>query len=131
MSNTAKQMNVENDVIFPGYIPIEDLPHFYADCAALLFPSKYEGFGFPPLEAMACGAPVITTRCASIPEVCAGAAIYVDPDGTADISNALKRIAKSAELKNSCEIKSLKQAALFSWEKCAGEYMNLFKELIK
>ncbi len=123
-------LNLGERVIFADYVPIEDLPHFYSDAIALFFPSKYEGFGLPPLESMATGTPVITTRMASIPEVCGDAAVYVDPDNIEEMAEALKRLAKDAALRDSLAHESLKRASLFSWEKAAKEYMDLFLEVL-
>lgn len=126
-----KGLDIEERVIFPDYISLEELPHFYRDSLALFFPSKYEGFGLPPLEAMATGTPVITTKMASLPEVCGDAAIYVDPDNIGEMADALRGIVNNVDLRNSLSNASLKRASQFSWEKAAGEYLNLFRELIK
>ena len=130
LKSLVNELGLEDSVIFTDYIPKEDLPHFYRNALALFFPSRYEGFGLPPLEAMATGTPVITTRLASIPEVCGDAAFYVNPDDIREMASALKMLATDTALRHSYSGKSLKRASAFSWEKAAGEYLNiLLKEL--
>ncbi|MDY6935782.1 MAG: glycosyltransferase family 1 protein [Spirochaetota bacterium] len=125
IQRVVQQKNLAERVIFCDYVPQEDLPHFYNDAIALFFPSKYEGFGLPPLEAMATGSPVITTRMASIPEVCGEAALYVNPDDIDDMASALERLAGDSSLREYYIQASLKRSSLFGWEKTASEYMNL------
>jgi len=120
-----EDLNLGSKVIFTDYIPKEELPHYYRDSIALFFPSKYEGFGLPPLEAMATGTPVITTSMTSIPEVCGNAALYVDPDNINEMASALKRLAMDASLRESYSRASLQRASQFGWEKAAEEYMDL------
>ena len=79
LQGIVDELGLGNRVIFTDYIAADELPHFYANAEALFFPSRYEGFGLPPLEAMAMGTPVITTRMSSLPEVCGDAAEYIDP----------------------------------------------------
>ena len=73
------ELHLEDSVVFLDYVHEDDLPYLYSEAKLLIFPSLYEGFGSPPLEAMACGCPVIVSRAASLPEVCGDAAYYVDP----------------------------------------------------
>ena len=116
------ELKVNSKVIFLDYVSSDELPYFYNDATALVFPSEYEGFGLPLLEGMASGLPVITTQCTSIPEVCADAALYIDPKSIIDISNAMINIANNEDLRINFKTKSLARAKLFSWEKCAKEY---------
>jgi len=126
----VSDLGLSDSVVFTDYIPFEELPHLYADAAALVFPSEYEGFGLPPLEAMACGTPVITTRLTSIPEVCGDASLYINPKEISDISNAMISIASSESLRQSFTEKSIERSKLFGWEKCAKEYYHALISLI-
>lgn len=113
-----------------GYIPEVDKPAIFAEGRALIYPSLYEGFGLPIIEAMSVGCPVITSNISSMPEAGGEAAIYVDPQDTTDISNKLFDImtmpaAKYRDLKD----RSIEQAKKFSWEKTARETLKVYEEL--
>ncbi len=123
-------LEMQDRIIFMDYVPKEDLPYLYSDALALVFPSEYEGFGLPPLEAMATGTPVITTRLTSIPEVCGDAALYINPKSVDEISSAMQTITDNENLRNELSQKSLDRSKLFSWDKCAKEYYQTLKELI-
>ncbi|HQJ75112.1 MAG TPA: glycosyltransferase family 1 protein [Bacteroidota bacterium] len=123
-------LDLQNRVKFMDYVPLNELPHFYANAEALVFPSEYEGFGLPALEAMACGTPVITTKLTSIPEVCGDAAYYISHTDIEGMSKAMTDIASNNLLKNSLQTKSLERAKHFSWEKSAKEYYDTLKGLI-
>ena len=111
-----------------GYIPSADLPFLYSAAIALIYPSVYEGFGLPPLEAMACGTTVITTNRSSIPEVVADSGIMVDAGNISATASAIQTLFEDIKLRQSLAIKSIKQSANFSWEKCAqltyGAYLH-------
>lgn len=106
-------------VIFTGYLPDADLPAFYRSAAAFVFPSLYEGFGLPVLEAMACGTPVITSQAASLPEVTGDAALLVDPLDTTAIAKAIHRLLDDAGLAADLRARGLARAASFTWERTA------------
>jgi glycosyltransferase involved in cell wall biosynthesis len=101
-------------VLFLDYVPSSDLPHLYAGALFLAFPSLYEGFGLPPLEAMISGCPVLTSNVASLPEVCGDAALYVDPMSPADIRNKLTRLLGDADLRTRLAQAGVAQAQKFS-----------------
>ncbi len=102
-----------------GYVPSKDLPFLYSAATALIYPSVYEGFGLPPLEAMACGTPVITTNCSSIPEVVADAGITVEAGDISATAFAIRNLCEDANMRASLSIAGIQQAANFSWDKCA------------
>lgn len=102
-----------------GYVPFEELKYFYNLSKAFLFPSIYEGFGIPALEAIATGTPVISSNNSSLPEVCGNAAIYIDPYSKEDLTGAIKKIISDAKLRQSLLNKASKQSRVFSWEKTA------------
>lgn len=118
-------------VHFAGYVPDEDLPALYAGAEAFLFPSLYEGFGLPVIEAMASGCPVITTRAASLPEVAGDAAHYVDPHEPGEMALAIERVLQDGQYRDVLIGKGIEQARRFSWDRAAREYMDIFKESIR
>ncbi len=110
-----------------GYLPEELLPPLLSGAAAMIYPSLYEGFGLPLLEAMACGAPVITTACGSLPEVGGDAAIYVDPQDPTELAEQIIRIAPSRDFHATLSARSLEQSGRFSWFRSA----ELMDEIIQ
>ncbi len=116
-------------VRFTGKVSAEELKGYYAQAEALIFPSLYEGFGLPPLEAMACGCPVAASNAASIPEVCSNAALYFDPYSPADIAEKTLRLIRDKKLRNDLIQKGLKRAKEFSWDKCAAQTSALMDKI--
>jgi len=119
--------SLNNDVVYLGYIPEHDLAGLYNLAEAFVYPALYEGFGLPPLEAMACGCPVVVSKVASLPEVCGEAAAYVNPLCVDEISSALEQICNHATERQLLSIKGLQQAAKFSWERSAREHLAVFE----
>lgn len=107
----------------------EELPAFYQMATALIFPSLYEGFGFPPLEAMAAGCPAIVSNRASIPEACGEAAYFIDPENFEELATAMIRIASDTSLREKFKQKGKIQARKFSWDRMAKEYVKIFQEV--
>ena len=116
------------DIVLPGYIPTEELPVFYTEALAFVYPSFYEGFGFPILEAMSCGTPCITSKVSSLPEVGGDAALYVDPYSASEIAEKMEMIASDKKLRESLSKKSLEQSSKFSWDKFGSEFLQLLDE---
>jgi glycosyltransferase involved in cell wall biosynthesis len=108
-------------VLFPGYVPDADLPPIYAGAQALAFPSLYEGFGLPVLEAMACGAPVACSNTSSLPEVAGDAALLFDPHDVTAITQALHRLLSDDTLHADLQQRGRGRAATFSWDRVAAE----------
>ena len=106
-------------LIFTGYVAEEDLPALYSGAVAFVFPSLYEGFGLPALEAMACGTPVITSNTTSLPEVVGDAALLVDPTDPDKLCEAMSTILSDHSLREELRRKGLMRAAEFSWKRCA------------
>ncbi len=117
----AAELGVAERVIFTGYLPDEDVPALLSGALAFVFPSLYEGFGMPVLEAMACGAPVLAANTSSLPEVAGDAALLVDPADTAAIAAGLARLAAEPALRADLRARGIARAAEFSWERCARE----------
>jgi alpha-1,3-rhamnosyl/mannosyltransferase len=115
----AAELGLEGSVHFAGPVAEEDLPALYGGAAAFIFPSVYEGFGLPVLEAMACGTPVICSNTSSLPEVAGHAALLIDPTNTPALAAAICRLLSDADLRAGLRSRSLAQAATFSWERTA------------
>lgn len=126
---TVRKLGLEEDVIFPGYLPAEQLPALYAGAEAFVFPSFYEGFGIPPLEAMACGTPVITSGCSSMPEVTGDAAVLVDPHQPEELAEAMEHMLRDQDLRNTCISRGLERVKRFTWEKAAEDVYQIYQEL--
>jgi len=112
-----EQEGVRSDVRFFGFVPDQTLAALYRLASVFAFPSLYEGFGLPPLEAMACGTPVVTSRISSLPEVVGDAAVLVDPYSVEDIAAGLERALLDAKLRSELRQKGLARSATFSWER--------------
>jgi len=119
----------KTDIIFLGYISKKEQEILYSSAQVFVYPSYYEGFGFPPLEAMAYGLPVICSNVSSLPEVVGEAAILIDPQQPAEIAAALKLVLSDGELRAALKAKGQERANLFSWNKAAEQYLKLFREL--
>mgnify|MGYP000114533639 CR=1 FL=1 len=117
----------KNDIVLTDYVAREELPVLYSMAEAFVYPSLYEGFGLPVLEAMSCGAAVITSNVSSLPEVGGEAALYFDPSSAEQLSNLLLKIARDEGLKKHQEELSLQQAQKFTWEKTARKTLDVIK----
>ncbi|MGQ9571210.1 MAG: glycosyltransferase family 4 protein [Thermodesulfovibrionales bacterium] len=122
--------DINDRVIFKGYVPNIELLTLYEKASLFVFPSFYEGFGLPPLEAMACGCPVVVSNVASLPEVCGDAAYYVDPYNVESIAEGMYKVLTDNTLRKSLIEKGLERAKLFSWEKSAKEHIKVFEEVL-
>jgi glycosyltransferase involved in cell wall biosynthesis len=122
-------LGLEDKVIFTGYIPDEDLPTLYSLATAFVYPSIYEGFGLPVLEAMACGTPVICSNTSSLPEVAGQAAILFAPDDERGWAEAITQVIQNAALRTDLRQRGLSQAAGFTWATAAEKIRQLYREL--
>ncbi|WP_321420502.1 glycosyltransferase family 1 protein [uncultured Methanomethylovorans sp.] len=114
-------LGLENDIYFLGRVSNEDLIRLYCIAKMFVFPSFYEGFGLPVIEAMACGCPVITSSVSSLPEIAGNACIIVDPEDYQEMSSSMLELFQDDDLRSSLTSKGINRAAQFSWEKCANE----------
>lgn len=126
-----KMTNLDLNVALTGWLSQECLGGLLSEAEALVHPALYEGFGFTPLEAMACGCPVVVSKRASIPEVVGEAGIYVDPYNVEDIAHGIMRVFKDRNLRDVLVQKGLERARLFSWEKAASETYAVYAEVAK
>src|SRR5579863_8100574 len=129
LRRTVVRSGVQNDVRFLGFVPIEVLRIFYDSAKIFVFPSLYEGFGLPPLEAMAHGTPVVTSNVSSLPEVVGNAAVLVNPENVFEIMRALHRVLLDRALRDRMKERSYQQAAKFSWEKSVRRMMDVYREI--
>ncbi len=125
------QMGMSDAVDFLDYVPDAELPALFSACDAFVFPSLYEGFGLPPLEAMACGAPVVCSNTSSLPEVVGDAAVLFDPRDIGEIASAIERVVSDAALRDELRAKGIAQAAKFSWERAARETLAVYESVCK
>ncbi len=125
----VESLGLQDDVIFPGYVHDADLPALYSAADCFLFPSLYEGFGLPVLEAMACGTPVITSNTSSLPEVAGDAAILIDPYSVTDIRDALQAVLDNPGKRADMHTKGLKNASRFTWEHAANQTLEIYQQL--
>jgi glycosyltransferase involved in cell wall biosynthesis len=125
------ERGLEKRVQLLGFVSDDDLPVLYALSQAFCFVSYEEGFGLPPLEAMACGVPVIVADCGSLPEVCGTAGIYVDPHNPATIATAIETVVRNKYLAEQHKELGRDQAAAFTWQRAARQYISLFNSLHK
>ena len=121
---------VRDRIILTGFVEDTDLAPLYSGATAFVFPSLYEGFGLPPLEAMQCGTPVITSNTSSLPEVVGDAGIMLDPKDQDGLCQAMLDVYNKPELRSQMSQKSLAQAAKFSWERCAEETISAYRTAI-
>lgn len=117
-------------VIFTGYVADGDLPALYTAATVFVFPSLYEGFGLPPLEALACGAPVLCSATSSLPEVVGDAALMIDPTDVEAIREGLRHLLADGALRADLRERGLRRAAGFSWERAARETLALYRALL-
>jgi len=121
----------EGNIRFIGYVNDAELKSLYQEAEVFVYPSLYEGFGLPPLEAMACGTPVIVSNTSSLPEVCGDAAYYVDPLNIESIADGMRAVLDNEELKSSMRVKGLERASKFRWGNCAKETLEVLKEVFE
>ena len=126
----VEQWGLVGEVHFLGFVPDEDLPALYNLALAEVYPSLYEGFGLPPLEAMACGTPVLTSAVASLPEVVGEAAVLVDPLDVGSIAAGLRRLLEDEDLRQRLREAGLERARPFTWERSARQLLGIMRRLV-
>ncbi|MFZ2538174.1 MAG: glycosyltransferase family 1 protein [Oscillospiraceae bacterium] len=122
-----KDFSNDKDIIFTGFADTEDLPHLYSEADVFVFPSLYEGFGMPILEAQACGTPVVTSNVSSMPEVAGDSASLVNPNDVNDIANGIYSILSNEKLKEDLIRKGFDNIKRFSWEKSVQELIRIYE----
>jgi glycosyltransferase involved in cell wall biosynthesis len=112
-----------------GYVPDESLPGLYAGGLGFIYPSLAEGFGLPPLEAMACGVPVLTSNSTALPEVCSTAALYFDPTRADDLSRNIRLFVNDRNLQQNLSLRGREQASRFNWERTAEQTLRVLRAI--
>jgi glycosyltransferase involved in cell wall biosynthesis len=123
------ELKLEDAVRFLGNVPNEELVYLYNAAKLFVFPSFYEGFGLPPLEAMACGTPVIVSNVSSLPEVVGDAGMLINPEDVEGLTVAMWRVLSDETLRQELRTKGLKRAQIFSWERAARETLEVYKKI--
>jgi glycosyltransferase involved in cell wall biosynthesis len=129
IANQARACGIGEHVRFLHHVSNDDLIMLYNAASFFVFPSRYEGFGLPILEAMACGAPVIAANNSSIPEVAGDAAILVDAELPAMMAHAMVRLLEDDALRHEMSARSLHRATAFSWQRCARETLAVYQSI--
>ncbi len=120
---------IRDKIRFLGYLPQEEMPFLYSGADVFAFPSLWEGFGLPPLEAMACGVPVVTSNISSLPEVVGDAALLVDPNSYEQIAEAIYKVLTDEDLASRLKHAGIKQAAKFTWKTTAQQTLEVYKNV--
>lgn len=131
LQKKAKKLNLKDKVLFLGYLTDEKLALIYKNALAYVFPSLYEGFGLPPLEAMSFGVPVLSSNAASLPEILGKAALYFNPKDTDQIAEKIKQITEKEDLRKEMQEKGRKQIKKYSWQKCAEKTLQIYEDFLK
>ena len=126
-----EELSLQKKVILPGHVPEKDLILLYNGASLFVYPSLYEGFGLPPLEAMACGCPVVVSLNASLPEVIGDAGLYINPLDIDEIASVQQKLITDEELRNRLVEKGLQRAKLFSWERTAKQTLSVYEEVFQ
>ncbi|MBM3802613.1 MAG: glycosyltransferase family 4 protein [Acidimicrobiia bacterium] len=129
LRRTVIRSGVQHDVRFFGYVPYETLKVFYKSAEIFVFPSLYEGFGLPPLEAMANGTPVLTSNVSSLPEVMGNAALLVNPENVFEICKGLKRLLFDSNFRAELIARGIEQSRLYSWKKSAELVLQTYRKV--
>lgn len=131
VKKTIRELDLEKDIVCPGFIPAGELCQFYNICSLFVIPSFYEGFGLVGLEAFASGAPVISSRITSLPEVLGGSAVYFDPNNHQEMADAMKRVLTDNDLKNKMIESGHRRVEDFSWRRMAEETSMIYSRILE
>lgn len=125
-----KELGIEKNVILPGFVPENELPTFFKGCELFVFPSFYEGFGLPPLEAMASGCPVVSSNTSCMPEILSDAAEFFDPYDHEDIARAMESVLRNRARALELRTKGLERVQRFSWQTMAKQTLDTYKKAL-
>jgi O-antigen biosynthesis alpha-1,3-rhamnosyltransferase len=130
LEDEIRRFDIASTTVLTGYVPREHLTALYSGAAVFVYPSLYEGFGLPPLEAMACGTPVITSNVSSLPEVVGDAGIMVDPSDVKRLRDEIERVLEDSSLRASLGDRGVARAKQFTWENCARQTLEVYKRVL-
>jgi glycosyltransferase involved in cell wall biosynthesis len=125
-----RQLGLAGSVTFPGFVPDDELALWYSSATVFAFPSRYEGFGLPLLEAMACGTPVVSSNASSLPEVVGDAGLLIDPSDVEGLASALRRLLEDESLRQALSAAGRERARSFSWRRTASETVQVYREVL-
>lgn len=131
LNKLAQSLGIGDRVFFTGFVPYEDLPYFYNAAELFVYPSLYEGFGLPILEAMCCGTPTITSNVSSIPEVAGDGALLINPFDTEELAKAMEKVLEDNNAKADLISRGFERAANFNWRKTAAETLKVYENTYK
>jgi len=124
------ELGLEDAVVFPGFVPADELPWWYRAAELFVYPSLFEGFGLPVLEAMACGTPAITSNASSLPEVAGDAALLIEPEDVGALTDALARVLSDPQLAAELRVAGPRQARRFSWARTALATTQVYRDVL-
>lgn len=130
IAETIRELDIADQIIFPGFVPHAELPLWYRAADAFVYPSQYEGFGMPALEALACGTPTITSNVSSLPEAVGDAALLVDPRSTEQLAAALTRLLNDAALRHELAQRGTQHARQFTWTRAAQLTLETYRRAL-
>lgn len=130
LQQMARSLHIADRVHFPGFVPTKDMPALFSAADLLVYPSFYEGFGLPVLEAMACGCPVVCSRTSALPEVGADAVLYCNPTSPEDIAEKIRQVLANSTLRTQLIAKGLQRAREFSMDRMAAEVLNVYRKVL-
>ncbi len=131
IERTIEELDLQHDVIRPGFVAQEELPLWYRAADAFVYPSQYEGFGLPPLEALAAGTPVITSNCSSLPEVVGDAALLIAPRDQEGLAQALERVLTEPSLREELSMRGRARAREFTWARTAQDTARVYRRVLE
>lgn len=121
------KLNLEGDILIMDWVPSSDLPAYYSGAACFVFPSLYEGFGFPPLEAMACGCPVIVSNAGALPEITSNAALEISPHDPQGLAKAIEKVLTDMDLRQDLLSRGIRRAREFTWDRTVRETLKVYQ----
>jgi len=127
----VRSIGFQNEILFLGYVPESDLPALYSAARIFVYPSLYDGFGFPPLEAMACGTPTVVSNVASLPEVVGDCGLMFDPLDAVELVGKMHTLLLEEDIRSKLAMKGLERAKEFTWERTAAETLKVYSELLE
>ncbi len=131
LEQLAEALKIGDRVVFPGFLPVEELPYFYGGAELMIYPSMYEGFGLPPLEAMAMGIPVLAAKSSSLPEVLGDAAVYFDPLDSVELAEYIHALLRCEGKRRLMGEQGLARAKEFSWQRNAEETVAFWRRIME
>ena len=128
--SSAQTLLARQELRILGYVSDADVAHLYSGAAAVCYPSRYEGFGLPALEAMASGVPIICSNATSLPEVVGADGLLIDPDDVSGFTDGLRQVLEDRQFAKALGLRGLARSQLFSWQQCAQETLGVYAKVL-